>query len=265
MASPLDRQVDADREHARTSHADFQPYSVTAPVDPRLGDASGRLVDDLWNISPSKFGLISNDTISRTTSPGANRRTGGTASTSTSTRVSRRPDAARRRRRLDRAATTGAPTSRTATTAPASRRPEHAELPHRVAGGRPEYKALGSYTIPKIDVQVAGTLTSRPGPPKVANVQFRAAEIAQTLGRFPSGAASADIDDDHQPLRDQRSVLPADQRRRSARRQDPARSAACAPTSALDVYNAAQREHGADLQRHLLSVDERRSCGARRR
>ena len=54
---------------------------------------------------------------------------------------------------------------------------------------QPEYRALGTYTIPKIEVQVAGTLTSRPGPQKVANYQYLASEIAQTLGRLPSGAA----------------------------------------------------------------------------
>ncbi len=56
-----------------------------------------------------------------------------------------------------------------------------------VSPWQPEFKGLGSYTIPKIDVQVAGTLTSRPGPQKAANVQFTAAEIAQTLGRFAVG------------------------------------------------------------------------------
>jgi hypothetical protein len=54
---------------------------------------------------------------------------------------------------------------------------------------RPEFKGLGSYVVPKIDVQLAATLTSRSGPPKVATIQYTAAEIAETLGRLPSGAA----------------------------------------------------------------------------
>ena len=41
-----------------TRYADFQPYSVTAPADPRLGEASGRVIDDLWNIIPAKFGQM---------------------------------------------------------------------------------------------------------------------------------------------------------------------------------------------------------------
>lgn len=50
-----------------------------------------------------------------------------------------------------------------------------------------EYKGLGTYTIPSIDVQFAGTLTSRSGPAKSETLQVPAAEIAQTLGRAPSG------------------------------------------------------------------------------
>ena len=56
------------------SHADFNPYSVTAPADPRLGVASGRVIDDLWNISQAKFGQINNETILENNIPGVNRR-----------------------------------------------------------------------------------------------------------------------------------------------------------------------------------------------
>jgi hypothetical protein len=38
-----------------------------------------------------------------------------------------------------------------------------------------------------VGVQLAGTYTSRPGPPMAANLQYTAAEIARTLGRLPSG------------------------------------------------------------------------------
>ena len=62
---------------------------------------------------------------------------------------------------------------------------------YTVSPVRAEYKALGTYTVPRFDVQVAATLTSRPGPGKVANLAYRADYIDDTLGRFPSSAASA--------------------------------------------------------------------------
>ena len=52
-----------------------------------------------------------------------------------------------------------------------------------------DVKALGSYTIPKIDVQVSGTLQSIPGDPLAANYQVPSATVALSLGRPLSGNA----------------------------------------------------------------------------
>ena len=38
--------------------ADYDPYCVTAPVDPRLGSVSGSQVCGLYDIRPEKFGLV---------------------------------------------------------------------------------------------------------------------------------------------------------------------------------------------------------------
>ena len=48
-------------------------------------------------------------------------------------------------------------------------------------------KAVGSYTIPKIDVRLAATLQSTPGPQILANYIVSSAEAALTLGRPLSG------------------------------------------------------------------------------
>ena len=170
------------------SHADFDPYSVTAPTDPRLGVASGRLVDDLWNISPAKFGQVNNQTILENNIPGVNRRNWWQG-------VDLNVNA-----RLGDLTLRGGAVFSTAgddwctyieNGYYGTGIPEGPSLRNcnTVTPIQQEYKGLGSYTIPKIAMQVAGTFTSRPGPGKSATVQYPAAEIAKTLGRLPSGNA----------------------------------------------------------------------------
>src|SRR4029077_8640089 len=40
--------------------SDFDPFSVTAPLDPRLPDGGGYVVSNLFNVVPSKFGQTNN-------------------------------------------------------------------------------------------------------------------------------------------------------------------------------------------------------------
>jgi hypothetical protein len=53
-----------------------------------------------------------------------------------------------------------------------------------------QFKLLGSYTIPRIDVQVSGTFQSLPGPVIAANFTATNAIIAPSLGRNLSGNAA---------------------------------------------------------------------------
>jgi hypothetical protein len=50
-----------------------------------------------------------------------------------------------------------------------------------------QLKMLGAYTIPRIDVQFAGTFQSIPGPVVQANVVYPSAVIAHVAGRPLSG------------------------------------------------------------------------------
>jgi hypothetical protein len=51
-----------------------------------------------------------------------------------------------------------------------------------------QFKVLGACTIPRIDVQFAGTFQSIPGPQVVANNVYTSAQIAPSLGRPLAGA-----------------------------------------------------------------------------
>ena len=162
---------------------------MTAPTDPRLGAVSGRLIDDLWNISQAKFGQINNQTILENNIPGVNRRNWWQG-----------VDVNVNARLAGGIVLRGGAVFSTAgddwctyieNEYYGTGIPEGPSLRNcnTVSPIQQEYKGLGSYTIPKIAVQVAGTFTSRPGPGKSATVQYPAAEIAKTLGRLPSGNA----------------------------------------------------------------------------
>jgi hypothetical protein len=169
------------------SPGDFDPYSVTAPADPRLGSASGRVISDLYNISQAKFGQINNETILENNIPGVDRRNWWqgvdfNVNARLAGGVTLRGGAVLSKNGDDWCTYiqngyygTGIPEGPSLrncnTTTPLQK----------------EFKGLGTYTVPKVDIQLSGTFTSRPGPAKVANLQFTAAEIARTLGRAPSG------------------------------------------------------------------------------
>ena len=53
-----------------------------------------------------------------------------------------------------------------------------------------QFRGLGSYAVPKIDVEVSATYQSKPGALLAANYNMPAAQVAQFLGRAPSGGVA---------------------------------------------------------------------------
>jgi carboxypeptidase family protein len=181
---------------------DFTPFSLTVPSDPRLPDNGGYTVTGLYNLKPEKFGLQQNFNtlsdkygkqiehwdgvdvnLSARLSNGLMFQ-GGLSSGRTLEDnceiVAKLPEM------LDIAARNitdpfGA--------APAMTRP--AQYCHRQTPMLTQFKLYGVYTIPKVELELAGTLRSMPG--NEINAAFVATNpylaASSTLGRALSGSA----------------------------------------------------------------------------
>jgi hypothetical protein len=162
--------------------ADYDPYSVTAPQDARLPGGGGYLIDGLYNLNPSKVGLgTAYTTMARNFGEQKEHWNGVDFSVNT---------------RLENGVVLqgGISTGRTTT--------DNCEIVAN-AGGNPsprnchvqaafltQFKMLAVYQVPVIDVNVAGTMQSTPGPVISANRVFVNAEVQPSLGRLLSGGAA---------------------------------------------------------------------------
>jgi hypothetical protein len=161
---------------------DFDSFNVTAPSDPRLPAGGGYVIENLFNVSPEKFGQVDNFV---TNSANVARRVdywhgvdvhvtarildgvrlqGGT---STGRRVL---DTCDLRAMLPETALTNS----------------HCR---EVLPFQTQVRGFGSYTIPKVDVMLSGIFQYKPGLPLNANWLMPGAEVEQSLGRPLSGGA----------------------------------------------------------------------------
>ena len=155
---------------------DYDVYSVTAPVDPRLPGGGGYTIGDLWDISEAKFGQEDNF-VTLTENFGDRVQYWNGVDVNVNVRVAN-----------GLSIQGGTSTGRNVTDEcdviidNPSQRNCRQVLPFqtRVTG-------LATYTIPAIDVLVSGTFQSRPGAQFSANMNVPTAVIAQTLGRPLAG------------------------------------------------------------------------------
>jgi hypothetical protein len=192
-------------DNRATSQADYTPFSVRAPLDPRLPNGGGYTVSGLYDLVPEKVGLI--DELAQSASNFAEQtenwqgvdvnfsarfQNGLTLQGGTSTG-----------RRLSDAC------------------PLKAVLPEQgfgigsegenfsIAGGsvtnpycrvvepyQTQIRGLATYTLPRLDVQISGTWSSNPGDELAANYVANNAVIAagpQPLGRPLSGGSNVTV------------------------------------------------------------------------
>jgi hypothetical protein len=159
--------------------ADYDSYTLAVPADPRLPNSSGYVIADLWNIKPDKFGISQNRVVAAEDF-GKQIQYWNGVDVNVNVRI-------RNGLTLQGGTSTGREVTdecEVIVDSP-SRRDCRVVEPFRT-----QVKGLGTYTVPKIDVQFSGTFQSRPGGQLAANWTVPSAVIAQTLGRPLSGSAA---------------------------------------------------------------------------
>jgi len=173
--------------------ADYAPFSVTAPPDPRLPGGGGYTVSGLYDVSPALSGQINNlvtdagqygnwyqyfngvdITLNVRTKEGFTFQGG----TSTGQTVADNCAVRANLPELNVALGAGLVGSTVSPTSPYC---------HVAYGVLTQLRGLATYTIPKIDLQVSGVFQSKPGALLAANYAVPSSIIAQSLGRLPSG------------------------------------------------------------------------------
>jgi hypothetical protein len=168
-------------DNLATSPADFDPFSVVAPVDSRLPEGGGYVVSGLYNLNPSKVGQVDNlFTFASNYGKRVEHWNGIDANVNA---------------RLGGGVLVqgGLSTGRTTT--------DNCEVVAKLDNPSPidcrvvtrfltQYKGLGTYTVPRIDVRIAATFQSVPGPQILATLNATNAMVQPSLGRPLSGGAA---------------------------------------------------------------------------
>ena len=156
--------------------ADYNPYSIPVPADPRLPRSSGYVINGLYDISPVAFGKTDNF-ISRATNYGTPVNYWHGVDVQVNARL-------RGGFTVQGGTSTGRVVNDTCDLVIDN--PSKYDC-RKVYPFQTELRGLAIYTVPKINVQVSGTLQSHPGVEITALWNVPAAVIAQSLGRAPAG------------------------------------------------------------------------------
>ena len=166
------------------SPADHDPFSITAPSDPRLPGGGGYAVSGLYNVNNTVANLASN-LIGYSSTIGADQyQYSNSVDVNINVRV-----------RSGLTLQGGTSTSQTVADSCEVRAklPEMAPVNpycHTATGFLTQVKGLGSYTVPRLAIQVSGTFQSLPGQSLAANYTVASAVVAQSLGRPLSNSAA---------------------------------------------------------------------------
>jgi len=181
--------------------ADLTPFSIVAPLDPRLPGGGGYVIPDLYDVSPDKSGQVDNF-VTDSKAYGtwsqyfngvdvtANVRVGSrlvfVGGTSTGQTV---VDNCSIRDAMPELATTTTGTSAFGAGLATSAVTPLSPYCHVAFGILTQFRGLASYLFPKADIQLAATIQSKSGAMLAANYAATNADVAPSLRRNLSGNA----------------------------------------------------------------------------
>jgi hypothetical protein len=177
-------------DNIRVPSGEYTPFSVTAPSDQRLPEGGGYVVPGVYNITPVGAAAGTENVQRAATDFGAYTRYWDGFDITAQARL-----------RNGLTIQGGTSSGRLVEDSCESR----AAVPEGRPGGvtdpwcrevetmRATYKALATYLIPKVDVQVAGTFSSRPGVSLLANVVYNNAAVIGSLGRPLTGVPNVTV------------------------------------------------------------------------
>jgi hypothetical protein len=161
------------------SPADFETFSVAAPADTRLPGGGTQRISGLYDVVPTRFGQTRNLlTFADNYGTQVENWQGVDLNVNANVGTMMLQGGLSTGRRLTDSCEIRAALPETSPLNPYCR----VEEPYLT-----QLKALAAYTVPRVDVQLAATIQSIPGPVVNANVVYPSGVIAGTLGRPLSG------------------------------------------------------------------------------
>jgi hypothetical protein len=188
--------------------SNFTQYSITAPSDSRLPGGGGYAISGLYDIDPALFGVVNYQvqpaenygkqslywngvdvTLSMRPVNGVTFQ-GGTSTGQTVSDfcevAAKVPESLVAPQTVAIGVSIPGPTGLGVAQSGAM----PAQYCHLASGFLTQFRGIGSYRVPKIDVELTATLQSKPGTQLAANYNVPAAVVAQTLGRAPAGGVA---------------------------------------------------------------------------
>ena len=188
--------------------SDFTRYSITAPADPRLPGGGGYTISGLHDIDPRLFGVVDYqvqaadnygnqslywDGVDVTFSVRSLKGMTFQGGTSTGQTVSdfcevaeKVPESLVPPQTVAIGVSIPGPTGLGVAQSGAM----PLQYCHLASGFQTQFRGLGSYLIPKVDVEISAAFQSKPGAQLAANYNVPAAVVAQSLGRPPAGGVA---------------------------------------------------------------------------
>ena len=178
-------------DNTLTGVADYTQFSITAPTDSRLPDGGGYTVGGLYNLNPNKVGQV-NNLFTLAGNYGNYKETWNGVDVNLSLRLGKgailQGGTSTGRTSLD-VCDLRAQLPELTVTAPYVVGPTSPDC--NIPGQfQTQVKFLGTYAVPKVDVQVAATYRSLPGVNIVSNYVATNADVIPSLGRPLSGGAA---------------------------------------------------------------------------